>query len=173
MSSAEARLRAAELIETLELESCADRKVSTYSGGQKRRLDVGVGLVHRPQLLFLDEPTTGLDPQSRARMWDEVRQLRDEGTTVFLTTHYLEEADALCNRVAIIDHGKIVAEGTPDELKRAVAGDLVTVGVSGCSNPSRSSGRRRSLVGSCASTWTAGRPPSRPSCGCWTRPAWG
>ena len=131
MSSAEARLRAAELIETLELESCADRKVSTYSGGQKRRLDVGVGLVHRPQLLFLDEPTTGLDPQSRARMWDEVRQLRDEGTTVFLTTHYLEEADALCNRVAIIDHGKIVAEGTPDELKRAVAGDLVTVGVSG------------------------------------------
>jgi ABC-2 type transport system ATP-binding protein len=87
--------------------------------------------VHRPQLLFLDEPTTGLDPQSRARMWDEVRQLRDEGTTVFLTTHYLEEADALCNRVAIIDHGKIVAEGTPDELKRAVAGDLVTVGVSG------------------------------------------
>ena len=131
ISSAEARLRAAELIETLELESCADRKVSTYSGGQKRRLDVGVGLVHRPQLLFLDEPTTGLDPQSRARMWDEVRQLRDEGTTVFLTTHYLEEADALCNRVAIIDHGKIVAEGTPDELKRAVAGDLVTVGVSG------------------------------------------
>ena len=131
MSSAEARLRAAELIETLELESCADRKVSTYSGGQKRRLDVGVGLVHRPQLLFLDEPTTGLDPQSRARMWDEARQLRDEGTTVFLTTHYLEEADALCNRVAIIDHGKIVAEGTPDELKRAVAGDLVTVGVSG------------------------------------------
>jgi ABC-2 type transport system ATP-binding protein len=131
MSSAEARLRAAELIETLELESCADRQVSTYAGGQKRRLDVGVGLVHRPQLLFLDEPTTGLDPQSRARMWDEVRQLRDEGTTVFLTTHYLEEADALCNRVAIIDHGKIVAEGTPDELKRAVAGDLVTVGVSG------------------------------------------
>jgi ABC-2 type transport system ATP-binding protein len=131
MSPTEARLRAAELIETLELESCADRKVSTYSGGQKRRLDVGVGLVHRPQLLFLDEPTTGLDPQSRARMWDEVRQLRDEGTTVFLTTHYLEEADALCNRVAIIDHGKIVAEGTPDELKRAVAGDLVTVGVSG------------------------------------------
>ena len=128
MSSAEARLRAAELIETLELESCADRKVSTYSGGQKRRLDVGVGLVHRPQLLFLDEPTTGLDPQSRARMWDEARQLRDEGTTVFLTTHYLEEADALCNRVAIIDHGKIVAVGTPDDLKRQVAGDVVVVG---------------------------------------------
>ncbi|MGC1184876.1 MAG: ATP-binding cassette domain-containing protein [Candidatus Dormiibacterota bacterium] len=131
MSLAEGRARAAELIETLELESCADRKTKTYSGGQKRRLDIGVGLVHRPQLLFLDEPTTGLDPQSRARMWDEVRQLRQGGTTVFLTTHYLEEADALCNRLAIIDHGKIVAEGSPDELKRAVAGDLVTVGVSG------------------------------------------
>ena len=131
MSRAEAQSRAAELIVTLELESCADRKISTYSGGQRRRLDVGVGLVHKPQLLFLDEPTTGLDPQSRARMWDEVRQLRAEGTTVFITTHYLEEADALCNRIAIIDHGKIVAEGTPDELKRAVAGDLVTVGVSG------------------------------------------
>jgi len=131
MGRTEARARAAELILTLELESCADRKVSTYSGGQKRRLDVGVGLVHKPQLLFLDEPTTGLDPQSRARMWDEVRKLRDEGTTVFITTHYLEEADALCNRIAIIDHGRIVAEGTPDELKRAVAGDLVTVGVTG------------------------------------------
>lgn len=131
MSRAEAQARAAELIVTLDLASCADRRTSTYSGGQRRRLDVGVGLVHKPQLLFLDEPTTGLDPQSRARMWDEVRHLRDEGTTVFITTHYLEEADALCNRIAIIDHGKIVAQGTPDELKRAVAGDLVTVGVSG------------------------------------------
>ena len=131
MSSGEARLRAAELIAILELESCADRKVSTYSGGQRRRLDIGVGLVHRPQLLFLDEPTTGLDPQSRARMWEEVRRLSQGGTTVFLTTHYLEEADALCDRLAIIDHGRIVAEGTPDELKRAVAGDLITVGVTG------------------------------------------
>ncbi len=131
MSRAEARTRAAELIVALELDSCADRKGSTYSGGQRRRLDVAVGLVHRPQLLFLDEPTTGLDPQSRARMWDEVRKLSDQGTTVFLTTHYLEEADALCDRLAIIDHGKIVAQGTPDELKREVAGDLVTVGVSG------------------------------------------
>jgi ABC-2 type transport system ATP-binding protein len=131
VSLVDARARAAELIVALELESCADRKIATYSGGQQRRLDVGVGLVHRPQLLFLDEPTTGLDPQSRARMWEEVRKLRDQGTTVFLTTHYLEEADALCDRLAIIDHGKIVAEGTPDELKRAVAGDLVTVGVTG------------------------------------------
>jgi len=84
--------------------------------------------MHLPQLLFLDEPTTGLDPQSRARMWDEVRRLRDTGTTVFLTTHYLEEADALSDRIAIIDHGKIVALGTPDALKRQVAGDVVVVG---------------------------------------------
>jgi ABC-2 type transport system ATP-binding protein len=131
MSGAEARARAQELIETLELESCSDRKVSTYSGGQRRRLDIGVGLAHRPLLLFLDEPTTGLDPQSRARMWEEVRSLRERGTTVFLTTHYLEEADVLCDRLAIIDHGKIVAEGTPNELKREVAGDLVTVEVTG------------------------------------------
>ena len=126
-----ARKRAAELITMLELEVCADRKSGTYSGGQKRRLDIGLGLVHDPQLLFLDEPTTGLDPQSRARVWDEVRRMHDRGTTVFLTTHYLDEADALCDRIAIIDHGKIVAEGTPEELKRAVAGDVVTLAVAG------------------------------------------
>ena len=131
MALAAARTRAAELIEMLELEACADRKVGTYSGGQKRRLDIGLGLVHDPQLLFLDEPTTGLDPQSRARVWDEVRRMHDRGTTVFLTTHYLDEADALCDRIAIIDYGKIVAEGTPDELKRAVAGDVVTLTVAG------------------------------------------
>ncbi len=128
MSKQRAVARAAELIESLELEDCADRPVKTYSGGQKRRLDIGVGLMHLPQLLFLDEPTTGLDPQSRARMWDEVRRLRDTGTTVFLTTHYLEEADALSDRIAIIDHGKIVALGTPDDLKRQVAGDVIVVG---------------------------------------------
>ena len=131
MSAAAASGRAAELIATLELEACADRKVGTYSGGQKRRLDIGLGLVHEPRLLFLDEPTTGLDPQSRARVWDEVQRLHERGITVFLTTHYLDEADALCDRVAIIDYGKIVAEGTPQELKRAVAGDVVTVGVAG------------------------------------------
>jgi ABC-2 type transport system ATP-binding protein len=131
MALSAARTRAAELIEMLELEACADRKVGTYSGGQKRRLDIGLGLVHDPQLLFLDEPTTGLDPQSRARVWDEVRRMHDRGTTVFLTTHYLDEADALCDRIAIIDYGKIVAEGTPDELKRAVAGDVVTLTVAG------------------------------------------
>ncbi len=131
MSADEAQKRAAELIEKLELESCADRKVGTYSGGQKRRLDIGLGLMHEPQLLFLDEPTTGLDPQSRARVWDEVRSMHERGITVFLTTHYLDEADALCDRIAIIDHGKIVAEGTPEELKRAVAGDVVTLSVAG------------------------------------------
>jgi ABC-2 type transport system ATP-binding protein len=130
-SPAEARKRAAELTTMLELEVCADRKTGTYSGGQKRRLDIGLGLVHDPQLLFLDEPTTGLDPQSRARVWDEVRRMHDRGTTVFLTTHYLDEADALCDRIAIIDYGKIVAEGTPEELKRAVAGDVVTLTVAG------------------------------------------
>ncbi len=131
MSTQAARTRAAELIKMLELEVCADRAGSTYSGGQKRRLDIGLGLVHDPQLLFLDEPTTGLDPQSRARVWDEVRRMHDRGTTVFLTTHYLDEADALCDRIAIIDYGKIVAEGTPEELKRAVAGDVVTLSVAG------------------------------------------
>jgi ABC-2 type transport system ATP-binding protein len=128
MSKTRAVDRAAELIAALELADCADRATKTFSGGQKRRLDIGIGLMHLPQLLFLDEPTTGLDPQSRARMWDEVRKLRDTGTTVFLTTHYLEEADALCDRIAIIDQGKIVALGTPDELKRQVAGDVVVVG---------------------------------------------
>ena len=131
MNGTDAKQRAAELLKTLNLEDCADRQTKTYSGGQKRRLDIGIGLMHLPQLLFLDEPTTGLDPQSRARMWDEVRHLREAGTTVFLTTHYLEEADALCDRLAIIDHGKIVAGGTPDELKRRVAGDVVTLSVNG------------------------------------------
>jgi ABC-2 type transport system ATP-binding protein len=111
------------------LDACADRRAQTYSGGQKRRLDLALGMIHRPALLFLDEPTTGLDPQSRARLWEEVRRLREGGTTVFLTTHYLDEADALCDRLAIIDGGRIVAEGTPDALKRQIAGDVVTLGL--------------------------------------------
>jgi len=131
MTTAQARQRADELISLLELGEAADRLSGTYSGGQRRRLDIGLGLAHRPRLLFLDEPTTGLDPQSRAHMWDEVRRLRNGGMTVFLTTHYLEEADALCDRLAIIDHGRIVAEGTSEELKRQIAGDIVTVGVTG------------------------------------------
>ncbi len=131
MDKATAQRRAAEVLDILDLTAAADRYTSTYSGGMRRRLDVGLGIVHRPSVLFLDEPTTGLDPQARARMWDEVRGLREQGTTIFLTTHYLEEADALADRLAIIDHGLIVAEGTADELKRQVAGDVVTLGVDG------------------------------------------
>src|SRR5690606_23795781 len=101
----------------------------TYSGGQRRRVDIALGVIHEPRVVFLDEPTTGLDPQSRAHMWDEIRRLRSEGMTVFITTHYLEEADALCERVAIIDHGQIVAEGTPVDLKREISGEVVTVGL--------------------------------------------
>jgi ABC-2 type transport system ATP-binding protein len=130
LDTARARQRAASLIAVLELDAFADRMAGTYSGGQRRRLDLALGLVHQPPLLFLDEPTTGLDPQSRARLWDEVRRLREGGTTVFLTTHYLDEADALCDRLAIVDEGRIVAEGTPDALKRQIAGDVVTLGVS-------------------------------------------
>jgi ABC-2 type transport system ATP-binding protein len=126
-----AHARAAELLEAFDLGPAGDRPTDTYSGGMRRRLDVAIGMVHRPGLLFLDEPTTGLDPQARARMWEEVRGLRANGTTVFLTTHYLDEADALCDRLAIIDHGRIVAEGTGPELKKAVAGDVVTIGVEG------------------------------------------
>ncbi|MFZ0217360.1 MAG: ATP-binding cassette domain-containing protein [Candidatus Dormiibacterota bacterium] len=131
LSKREAKERAGELLRVVELEDAADRRSGTYSGGQRRRLDVALGLVHRPPLLFLDEPTTGLDPQSRAHLWEEVQRLRNQGVTVFLTTHYLEEADALCDRVAIIDHGQIVAAGTPASLKEEVAGDLVTLGVEG------------------------------------------
>jgi ABC-2 type transport system ATP-binding protein len=121
--------RVAALMTMLELDTVADRVADTYSGGQRRRLDLALGLIHQPPLLFLDEPTTGLDPQSRARLWDEVRRLRRNGTTIFLTTHYLDEADALCDRLGIIDAGRIVAEGTPAALKRQIAGDVVTLGL--------------------------------------------
>src|SRR3954447_25095970 len=112
--------RAADLIERVGLSEAAERRVGTYSGGMRRRLDLAMALIHAPEVLFLDEPTTGLDPTSRSTLWDEVRRLRDEGTTVFLTTQYLEEADQLAGRVAIIDGGRIVAEGTPRALKAQV-----------------------------------------------------
>jgi len=124
-----ARKRTDELLISLELASFADRLVKTYSGGQRRRLDLALGMVNSPRLLFLDEPTSGLDPQSRAHLWEEVRKLRALGTTIFLTTHYLEEADVLADRLAIMDDGCIVAEGTPDELKQLIAGDVVTLGL--------------------------------------------
>lgn len=127
LSAGEARSRAATMLAALSLDDCADRRTGSYSGGQRRRLDLALGLIHRPQVLFLDEPTTGLDPQSRARLWEEVRKLRAGGTTVFLTTHYLDEADVLCDRLAIIDDGRIVVEGTPDGLKRQIAGDIVVI----------------------------------------------
>jgi ABC-2 type transport system ATP-binding protein len=114
----ERRRRADALLERVGLTEAADRRVNGYSGGMKRRLDLALALVHGPRILFLDEPTTGLDPQSRAALWDEVNRLaRQEGVTVFLTTQYLEEADVLADRVGIIDHGQIVAEGTPEQLK--------------------------------------------------------
>jgi ABC-2 type transport system ATP-binding protein len=131
MGKADALRRAADALTAFQLAEYADRRCKTYSGGQRRRVDIALGIIHAPKIVFLDEPTTGLDPQSRAHMWDEVRRLRAEGMTVFITTHYLDEADALCDRVAIMDYGEIVAEGTPDELKREVAGDVVTIGVNG------------------------------------------
>jgi ABC-2 type transport system ATP-binding protein len=134
LSKAEANARAKHLLGLFEIEPVADRKTDIYSGGTRRRLDIALGIIHKPLLLFLDEPTTGLDPQARARIWDEIRKLRDNGMTIFMTTHYLEEADALCDRLAIIDHGHIVAEGSPHALKREVAGDLVTIGVGGAAS---------------------------------------
>ncbi len=121
--------RAAELLELVGLQDAADRRIKGYSGGMKRRLDLASALVHAPDVLFLDEPTTGLDPASRITIWDEVRRINAEGTTVFLTTQYLEEADQLCERVAIINEGTIVAAGTPDALKAELGSDVVTVGL--------------------------------------------
>jgi ABC-2 type transport system ATP-binding protein len=129
-SKAVASQRATKALDAFQLTEYADRKCKTYSGGQRRRVDIALGIIHEPRVVFLDEPTSGLDPQSRAHMWDEIRRLRAEGMTIFLTTHYLDEADALCDRVAIIDHGQIVAEGTPVELKHEIAGDVVLVGLS-------------------------------------------
>jgi ABC-2 type transport system ATP-binding protein len=123
-----ARPRIEDILSFLQLQSFADRRTSTYSGGQRRIFDLAAGIVHEPQLLFLDEPSTGLDPQNRAHVWEHVKKLNEKGATIFLSTHYLEEADALCNRVAIIDHGKIVALGSPADLKRQISGDIVSLG---------------------------------------------
>jgi ABC-2 type transport system ATP-binding protein len=122
-----ARARAAELLEQFELTDAADRVVKTYSGGMRRRLDLGSALIGRPKLLFLDEPTTGLDPRSRLGMWDVIRSLVREGTTLLLTTQYLEEADELADSIAVVDHGKIIARGTADDLKAQVGGERIEV----------------------------------------------
>jgi ABC-2 type transport system ATP-binding protein len=124
LSADAAASRAGELLELVELTDAADRRIKSYSGGMKRRLDLASALVHEPEVLFLDEPTTGLDPASRVTVWDEVRRINDRGTTVFLTTQYLEEADALCDRLAIIDGGTIVREGTPAQLKAELTNRL-------------------------------------------------
>lgn len=122
--------RAAELMEIVELTAFKDKRVQTYSGGMRRRLELACGLVNRPKLLFLDEPTLGLDVQTRAATWNYVKTLKKEfGMTLFMTTHYLEEADALCDRIAIIDHGKIIVIGTPEELKESLGGNIITLSI--------------------------------------------
>src|SRR5205807_8880424 len=130
-SRSEAIDRAQQLLELVDLVDAADRRTKTYSGGMKRRLDLASALVHRPEVLFLDEPTTGLDPASRLTVWEEVRRINEAGTTVFLTTQYLEEADKLCDRLAIIDDGQIVTQGTPQELKATMGHDVVSVSLDG------------------------------------------
>ncbi|MCZ7376921.1 ATP-binding cassette domain-containing protein [Micromonospora sp. WMMC250] len=129
IGKADAQRRAVRALDAFQLTEYADRTCKTYSGGQRRRVEIALGIIHEPKIVFLDEPTTGLDPQSRAHMWDEIRRLRSDGMTVFITTHYLDEADALCDRIAIMDNGEVVAEGTPAELKREISGDVVLVGL--------------------------------------------
>jgi ABC-2 type transport system ATP-binding protein len=144
--------RAAAVIAAFQLSEFANRQIVTYSGGQRRRLDIALGVIHSPQVIFLDEPTAGLDPPSRARLWEEVRRLRGGGITIFLTTHYLDEADALCDRVSIIDAGRIVAEGTPADLKREISGEVVVVdltppGTAGVADPAVTAIASRVLAG--------------------------
>ena len=129
LGKGEARRRADEMLERFELTDAANRTVKTYSGGMRRRLDLGASLVGRPQVLFLDEPTTGLDPRSRFGLWDVIRELVNDGTTLLLTTQYLEEADRLADHIAVIDGGRVIAEGTTDELKSRVGGDLLALRV--------------------------------------------
>jgi ABC-2 type transport system ATP-binding protein len=130
LSGAEIDRRLEELRGLIDLDDALDQRIKGYSGGMKRRIDLAAALIHNPEVLFLDEPTTGLDPVSRAKVWDEVRRLNEElDMTIFLTTQYLEEADALAGRVGIIDHGRIVAEGTPAELKRSIGASLVVMRV--------------------------------------------
>jgi ABC-2 type transport system ATP-binding protein len=125
-----AKERAIDLLKLVELTEFKDKKVQTYSGGMRRRLELACGLVNRPKVLFLDEPTLGLDVQTRTATWNYIRKLKEEyGMTIFMTTHYLEEADTLCDRIAIIDHGKIVVVGTPEELKHGLGGDVITIGI--------------------------------------------
>jgi len=128
LSQPAARQRAGELLDTLDLAPLATRTAGTLSGGQRRRLDIALGLIHRPKLLFLDEPSAGLDPQNRANLWEHLLRLRTEfGTTIFLTTHYLDEADTMAERVLVIDHGRVIADDTSERLKANLAGDRITI----------------------------------------------
>ena len=121
--------KAEDLIKSFSLSECVHRFVSSYSGGQKRRLDIALAMMHQPKVLFLDEPTNGLDPQSRNNLWSKIRELKEEGVTIFLTSHYLDEIDALADSLAIMDHGKIVAQGTPAALKEQITGDKISLGL--------------------------------------------
>ena len=178
MSKADAVRRGRQLFDELQLEGLWERMPKNMSGGQKRRLDIAMGLIHDPTLVFLDEPTTGLDPQARANLWGHIAKLRSErGATVFLTTHYLDEADALSDRIVIIDRGQIVASDTADNLKSQVAGDLVTLEVASDDQVTRrSTGCARwpatstSTVARCAAGSSAPAAPS-PACSATSRPA--
>jgi ABC-2 type transport system ATP-binding protein len=147
ISKARATARGQELFAQLDLDGLWTRKPAAMSGGQRRRLDIAMGLVHDPTLIFLDEPTTGLDPQARANLWQHIAALRTErGATIFLTTHYLDEADALCDRILVIDHGRIVASDTPEALKQSVSGDLVELVVADAAAASRAATALAALV---------------------------
>ncbi|MBB4660693.1 ATP-binding cassette domain-containing protein [Conexibacter arvalis] len=146
LSAPEARRRAAEVLERLSLTDASDRRVSTYSGGMRRRLDLGASLVGRPPVILLDEPTTGLDPRTRQELWNTVEELRRDGTTVLLTTQYLEEADRLAQRIAVVDHGRIVAEGTAAELKGAVGTEMLSVRVADTARTAEAAAELASLA---------------------------
>ena len=146
LTAAEAQTRLAELTSLIDIGDALQRPIKTYSGGMQRRLDLAAALVHNPEVLFLDEPTTGLDPVSRSKVWDEVRRLNDDlGLTIFLTTQYLEEADALADRVGIINAGKLVAEGTPTALKREIGEDVIIAEIDG--DPVRAAAAVRAAAG--------------------------